>query len=454
MHPPSRPARPTPNKTPAAAGLLLTPLGPVLTLCLCLFSASAVYAQAHFQELKPSPQPIHVRVQFKNNPANEAVVSWTTTRATSENKLYLSTDPKRGRLEEYPVHFASQHTFPFTLRDEEKKAGMHAWSHNVFLNDLKPATFYYLTVVSDGAASEEFHFKTAPDDERDIRILMVGDSRTPRRGRIDRENERRQVNALMAGLLETHPDIVAMLHGGDYTNHARWGEFYWWLKDHSETSTTSENRLLPVIPARGNHDVNPELLEYFWWPDRVRDFYYTSNLSGTTTLLVLNTEISRGGDQRQWLEEQLAKLRPLKRWLLVMQHQPNYPSARSYEAMAPIREAWVPLFERYGVDAVYESHDHTLKRTHPVYQGQINQERGLIYFGDGGGGVPQRRAGRDRWYLAVNERYHHVHLAKITGEEIHIQAISLDGQIVDDFKITLDRRALYLREQKELDSNQ
>ena len=416
------------------------PRARAVTAGLFIASALSLSADDYIRELEPSTEPIHLRVLFEENPANEAVVAWTTTKEGESHELYFDTEPREGVPGDYRHSLPSVHSAPYTLLDEEEEAGMHSWSHNVFLEDLKPDTEYYLTVVSDGDASEEYHFKTAPDDDSQVRLVAVGDSRTPRAGRTHPENERRQVNALLARLVEEHPDIIAMVHGGDYTNRAYWAELYWWLKDHAEMSTTSDNRLLPIIPARGNHDRDVGFEEMFWWPDRENDYYYTTRINSESAVITLNTEISRGGDQKEWLESELAGLRPEKRWLMAMYHRPAFPSVRDFAGAAPQREAWVPLFEEYGLDLAYESHDHALKRTHPIFDGEVDEERGVVYFGDGGGGVPQRQPDADRWYMAHVGRYHHTHLLTFNSEALEVAAIDIGDEVVDAFSFTHDRR--------------
>lgn len=408
---------------------------------LAPFTAStAEEIPAHIRSLEVSSNPIHVRVLFESNPSREAVIAWTTTTEGDSHRLYYDVTPRNGDLDAYQHNLPSTHSAPYTLRDIEREVGMQSWSHNVYLGDLEPATTYYLTVVSDGQASQEFHFITAPADSSQVRVLAVGDSRTPPAGITSSESERRKVNSLMRRQFEEHPNIIAMLHGADYTNRAYWGELYWWLTDHTELTTTSDNRLLPIIPARGNHDLDIGFEEMFWWPDRETDYYYTTHLNSEVSLITLNTEISRGGDQRIWLENQLAELRPQKRWLIAMYHRPAYPSVRDYEGSAPQRLAWVPLFEQYGIDLGYESHDHALKRTHPIYQNKIDEERGIIYFGDGGGGVLQRQPDPSRWYLAVTGRHYHVHLLTFSDEKLEIKAVTIDDEVVDEFELTHDRR--------------
>ena len=404
-----------------------------------LWPATVTVSADTIRELEPSTEPIHVRVLFETNPANEAVVAWTTTAEGVSHELFVCTEPRNGNLEAYSVRLPSAHSQPYSLRDDEEAGGMHSWTHNVFLGDLEPATRYYLTAVSDGKASQEFHFFTAPVDAQEVRLLLVGDSRVGG-SRTSPDNNRRKVNALMRKLFEEHPNIVAMAHGADYTNRAYWSELYYWLSDHSEVTTTGDGRLLPIIPARGNHDLDIGFEEMFWWPERENEFYYTTHLSSSVAFITLNTEISRGGDQRAWLENELRELRPRVRWLTGQYHRPAWPSVRDFGSGSSQREAWVPLFEKYQVDLVYENHDHALKRTHPIYNNEINEERGIIYVGDGGGGVSQRQPDPDRWYLQVTGRHHHAHMFIFRPDQLEMVAINIDDEVIDELTLTHDRR--------------
>lgn len=420
----------------------------LLTLAAALASvlvAAGTLCADTIRELEPTTDPIHVRVLFESNPANEAVVAWTTTAEGSSHELYLCTQPRNGNLAAYSTRLPSIHSHPYSLRDDEEAAGMHSWSHNVFLGDLDPATRYYLTVVSDGKASHEYHFFTAPVEAQEVRLLLVGDSRVGG-ARTSPDNNRRKVNALMRRLFEEHPSIVAMAHGADYTNRAYWSELYYWLNDHTEVTTTEAGRLLPIIPARGNHDLDVGFEEMFWWPERENEFYYTTHLSSDVAFFTLNTEISRGGNQRAWLENELEELRPRMRWLTGQYHRPAWPSVRDFGSGSSQREAWVPLFEKFQVDLIYENHDHALKRTYPIYNNEINEERGIIYVGDGGGGVSQRRPDPDRWYLEVTGRHHHAHMFTYLPDRLEMVAINIDDEVVDELTLTYDRRGAVTEE--------
>jgi Calcineurin-like phosphoesterase/Purple acid Phosphatase, N-terminal domain len=76
-----------------------------------------------------------------------------------------------------------------------------------------------------------------------------------------------------------------------------------------------------------------------------------------------------GGAQTRWLEETLAAAEhdASVDWIIVQMHQDALSSAKYGNGSDKgIREAWLPLFDRYGVDLVLCGHDHDYERSWPV----------------------------------------------------------------------------------------
>ncbi|KAF1050815.1 MAG: hypothetical protein GAK41_01482 [Burkholderia gladioli] len=75
------------------------------------------------------------------------------------------------------------------------------------------------------------------------------------------------------------------------------------------------------------------------------------------------------GEQTRWLEEVLrhASHDEAVDWIVVQMHQDALSSSKSGNGSDKgIREAWLPLFDRYGVDLVLCGHDHDYERSFPV----------------------------------------------------------------------------------------
>jgi hypothetical protein len=75
----------------------------------------------------------------------------------------------------------------------------------------------------------------------------------------------------------------------------------------------------------------------------------------------------------------------------VIYHVAAFPSVRKWDGSTAkdIRKHWVPLFEEYGVSAVFENHDHAYKRSKLLKRGVVDPT-GVLYFGDGGWAVDAR----------------------------------------------------------------
>lgn len=387
---------------------------------------------------------MHHRVHFMHDPAHQAVVAWTTSDELFEShSVHWDTESRGGDPAEYVHRTGKVRSHPYTLvgRDEENEIPKNI-GHHVLLDGLDPATTYYFVVASGDHVSREFHFVTAPDDDRPFQLLFGGDSRRgPQWPEVHKD--RRRMNRFLARLLEENPGIVALAHGADYAAKAEWTFVTDWLSDH-ELTTTSQGRILPIIPSRGNHDRGVVFEEMFPWPGREHDYHYATELSGDAVLLTLNTEISHGGDQRDWLERTLGEYRQKggPTWVLAQYHRPAYGSVKDFAQGASQRKNWVPVFEKFDVDLVMEGDHHSLKRTFPIRGDKHDPERGVVYIGDGGLGVPQRDPDASRWHLqppGMTANGHHVHLLTIGKERIEGRALGLDGEVMDEFTISSKR---------------
>jgi hypothetical protein len=75
------------------------------------------------------------------------------------------------------------------------------------------------------------------------------------------------------------------------------------------------------------------------------------------------------GEQTRWLEHTLrhAAHDDDIDWIVVQMHQDALSSSKTGNGSDKgIREAWLPLFDRYGVDLVLCGHDHDYERSYPV----------------------------------------------------------------------------------------
>ena len=64
-------------------------------------------------------------------------------------------------------------------------------------------------------------------------------------------------------------------------------------------------------------------------------------------------------------------------WIIVHQHKPYYSTALDVTEAEQLRDIFLPLFEKYGVDMVISSHNQYYERTYPIlYNVEIEEETG------------------------------------------------------------------------------
>lgn len=416
-----------------------------LILSIFIFSACEHKTEVNSDAYDTSPR--HLRVIWTENPANHAIISWTTMVESAKNNIYYDTLSRGGDMGSYSFTTNSERDGKISMRKMDRdEAVPEGWYQHGQVSDLEPSTKYYFVVESDGKVSEEHHFLTAPVDDSDFKILSGGDSRMggekPRYAGRTPHVDRQAMNRVILNLFEENPDIMALAHGADWGTTADWRHLYWWFED-NEIIKTSENRLLPFIVARGNHDEEIGFQENFWLgeiTDQLSFGYYFTTKISKLALITLNTEISVAGDQREWLEEELQEMTSAEekpRWIMAQYHRPAYPVAKEFDrhTFARVRNAWTPLFDQFNLDLALESDGHLLKRTMPIRNFKPAAD-GVVYIGEGGLGVPQRVPIPNLWFVespGIAKTAHHVWLLDIKKDSLTMKAIGMDMQVEDQY---------------------
>lgn len=439
----------------------------LLTISLfCCNGAFAAYpnvAEADVAEINKKITPLvesipaQWRLTMKDDPTAMATVSWSTFLPDGEHVLYYGRRSSAGDLNDYENRvvcqrngkYSNEVTKKMKRRRKNKQDQAHskeeqqeevepegnqppkptAYYHHARLSGLKPATQYYLTMVSNGVASGEFHFYTAPADRNRLVFLHGGDSRTGIAARS-------QMNRLISELVSVRPEICALVHGGDYVSSGHsYEQWERWLSQ-NELITTDENRLVPIIPAKGNHDRGKLIGEIFDFESDGEDdpiYYYDIQFGNHLSMVILDTNIAGTGAQEAFLTDALARLRPKTRWLTAQYHRPLYPAVKTAPAHKGV---FVPLFENYDLDLALESDGHVIKRTVPIRNEQ-KDTTGVVYVGEGGLGVGQRQPKIDRWFINPEEgayagQGHHVMLIAADVKMLTIETIGMDGRVLDE----------------------
>lgn len=369
-----------------------------------------------------------IRVVWHDEPQSTAVVSWSTSGA-ADTKLVWD--------RERPTQIGDYDHEVTPSRSGEFSGGDGTVYHHSRLTGLNPSEDVHFRIMAGEEVTRPLWFRTAPDDARPFVLLYGGDSRSDSKAR-------RRMNVRMRELMEADESVIALAHGGDYVyTGSSWAQWDRWLDDW-EAVIASSGRVLPIIPARGNHEGDGELYnEIFGFPGdpQATGDWWTTRMGQDFVLINLDSETSQAGGQRGWLEKQLEKAQSV-RWIAVNYHRPAYPAVKSPGGSL---YHWVPLFEQYNVDFVFESDGHVLKRTVPIRDGQYDPT-GVVYLGEGGLGVPQRTPDNDRWYLqppGMATSGHHVQALRITPDGVYYSAIGIDGEVLDTHTFRPRRRGQY-----------
>lgn len=263
--------------------------------------------------------------------------------------------------------------------------------HTVRFNDLEPGT-WYLYRIGDGKHWSEWNrFRTADAEPNDFSFIYMGDA----------QNDIKEFwSQIIRGATLSTSNARFMLFAGDLTLSSggdySWGEWFdgaGWIF-----------RTIPTIPSSGNSDhirlsdptvdtrmLYPQYLLNFDTPDNgpkgYEDIIYYVDYQGVRFIsLYSNFESIEPGKkiildanrvitedfipmQTAWLESVL-KDNP-NRYTIAVFHHPVH-SARETRENDRLRNAWKPLFDKYGVDLVLQGHDHLYARgqingTGPVY---------------------------------------------------------------------------------------
>ena len=178
-----------------------------------------------------------------------------------------------------------------------------------------------------------------------------------------------------------------------------------YLKNNEETNIT---RIIPFIFAVGNHDlgVDPytgieldhnkyEPILKHWFPQNTnngslpsiqqRKTYFSHEFLGNLLVLSLDTGYisEMEGEQKEWmvdiLENSKAKIK------IVQFHSPILPSfqqenSRDLHVEKIGQKHWLPIFDKYNITIVSESHSHTFMRSKKLKNMKENPN-GTLYIG-------------------------------------------------------------------------
>lgn len=338
-----------------------------------------------------------LHLQFGSDASSEAVVSWHTLQPVSQARVLLGTE--RGYRRSVA---ASTRTYI------DAKSGQQVYAHHAHLSGLSAGSDYVFLAAHHGAQPEAGSLRTAPRGRsHGFTFTSFGDQGTPTVGKkyeppagvtlprppwVNDNLGSPAAGDTTAGVERLRP--LFHLFNGDlcYANLAQDRVRTWW--DFWDNNTRSA-RHRPWMPSAGNHENEvgngpigyAAYQTYFEVPeaagqtDVTHGLWYSFTAGAVRVISIANDDVTyqdggnsyvRGyshGAQRAWLESALRSARQDNRidWIVICMHQVAISTADKFNgADLGIREEWLPLFDKYGVDLVVCGHEHHYERSHPL----------------------------------------------------------------------------------------
>ena len=346
------------------------------------------------------PKPSRIILTPTETPETSQSVSWQAA---------VDTDTT-GKVQIKPTAGGSTRT---VKGYEQQKAVNNTFPHfSTTVTGLKPATEYSYRVASGSSWSDWNDFSTADPDQKEFDYIYYGDAQIG----LDTTWP-----SVVKQAQEKAPDAIGSVHAGDLidkaNNNTQWQN---WFKGMESAAATTN-----VMAAPGNHEYSGDNKLLSWkahfeyplnqpaddtigdlaklavgdtpaakqyralfdhWAEFAAETVYFTDYQGVRFITINATANAgflipdvlppcEGADcpmateekgealwldyQAQWLDHILSET-PSK-WNVVTFHQPVYSGATGRDEK-PIRDAWVPVFQKHNIDLVQMGHDHVYSR--------------------------------------------------------------------------------------------
>lgn len=384
---------------------------------------------------------IYIEPYLQNPGKNTMTILWWTNEKCAKNF----------------VEYSSGKNILKAKASNEYVPSMKKYLHEANLSNLTLDTLYKYKVYSDEGVSSQYTFRTAVAADKDFSFAIIGDGRTDNNKVIKRH--RRIVK--QAGKCDIIFGIGDMVHEGSTRHWLRFLRQVITASDSANPGSTVASTT-PLLMAVGNHEIYIRNKEEYApgkfegggysggglhtsmtrfkacvanppnnsknsdWEER----YYAVNY-GSASFIVLdnnNADVDEydnhnllndkdapswapGSEQYRWLIRQLKKARRDSVFTFVLFHPSPYsrgfhgvPHAKSDTQRGYELRVLDPIFRKYGVDAVFSSHDHIVEHCLTGPKGfyrkmDVADPKNLNYIVMGNSGHSSRHAkkGWEKW---------------------------------------------------------
>jgi len=250
---------------------------------------------------------------------------------------------------------------------------------------------------------------TLPNKADSVRFLVIGDTGTG-------TEQQQELADVMVRYRRAFPYEFVLMMGDNMYGGEKAEDFKKKFEDIYK-SLLDEN--VKFYASLGNHDDSNQRF-YSHFNMKGEEFYRLKK--GNTAFYALNSNYM---DKRQvkWLEEELAK--DTAKWKIAFFHHPPYSSGGKHGSSSGVRQVVEPIFLKYGVNAVFNGHEHFYERIKP--------QKGIYYFISGAGGKLRPGDVKDNSPLTEKayDKDMSFMLLEVAGDAMHFQVITRTGETVD-----------------------
>ncbi|WP_348264304.1 metallophosphoesterase [Telmatobacter sp. DSM 110680] len=176
----------------------------------------------------------------------------------------------------------------------------------------------------------------------------------------------------------------------------------------------------------GNHD-DPQL-EINYKPYSMGGNRYYTFQKKNVQFFVLDSNYMTP-QQLSWLEDKLKSSNA--KWKIAYFHHPLFTCAKFHGPDIDLRNQLMPLFTKYGVNAVWSGHEH-------VYE-HLKPQQGIYFFLEGESGELRYHNIRSSCDLDLVklDTDRSFMLVEVDGDQMYFQTIARSGQTIDSGQLTL-----------------
>ncbi len=335
--------------------------------------------------------------------------------------------------EEVTICWASREGVTQIMEDGSRVQEVSQYRHHKsIITHLMPNTTYSYDVLGDGTDRGQGSFTTFPDSIQPFHFTVLGDTRTRH------DFHQRIVDRMI------QEDPLFVVNTGDLVSRGNHMEDW----EHFFRINEQLTRHVPYFPVLGNHEQNSDnYYDFFSLPGNESYYFFSV---GDALFVILDMDgpdydaplylegaqreafwnkVSRKyfEEEKEWLENILA-LHEDAGYIFVFFHPTWYSIKSSRVADAELRrEFWGDIFERKGVTAVLNGHDHYYHHA---------EHGGTHYIVTAGGGAPLYDTDAIQPETVKYKKIEHFMRIDVGLTETTMKAIDINGELIEEIVVS------------------